>query len=399
MHITALSLTLIQSMYMFKKRILKYCLTICLLLPFAVMAQLPEKIYSITRVMKPNSYYTEQAALWKKEIDKNRSNADAWLNYYRANRYIQISAGEDGNFGKDRFARLSGIVQEMQAAIPNTFEANFVQWINGGADWNTLFPYLQKAYDINPNRTDTYADFVSYYETTGDFDKRDFFAKKWYASGEVSPGLLNYNYNVLMSLKPNALLITVGDNDTYPVWVLQAALGIRKDVKVINIYLSSLPAYHELLNKELGVTLPALNDTYPNTKNIITQLAANKSKRPVYAGLTACNEWPVKSVENDLYLTGLAYEYRTKQFDNIPELKRNMEQSFALDYLKVNFVNDPSASTVVLANTNYIVPMLSMYEHYKSVKQNERAQYWKAFAKQVAVNSGMEAQFNNYVKD
>ena len=39
-----------------------------------------------------------------------------------------------------------------------------------------------------------------------------------------------WNYNILQSAEEDAILFTVGDNDTYPAIVLQHAKGIRNDV-------------------------------------------------------------------------------------------------------------------------------------------------------------------------
>ena len=372
-----------------------------------VFAQKPEPIYGFAVVRKSNDYYKQQATLWKKEIDKDKHNANAWYNYYRVNRNLLGTDTADHRDWKTKQKSQANLVEQMGKAIPNSFEYNLCKWMMSGNDYSDL-KYLKAAAALGKDRVEIYHDMINWGEIERDISKRNEYALKLSQSEIASPGMMNYNYNVLMSLNQNAIILTCGDNDTYPLWELQAK-GIRTDVMVLNLSLLSIDDYRDKIFKELGIiptdsaSVAAIKEIVTNKNQIylfsslIKLITTLSRQRNVYIGLTVDLAF-AEDIDTNLYLVGMAYQYCTSNIDNIAKLKYNFEHLFALDYLTQHFYNDISEDLTKEINSNYVVPMLKLYVHYKYSGEEEKAKWLWSKLYAVAEESNQVDFLNEYLK-
>ncbi len=81
--------------------------------------------------------------------------------------------------------------------------------------------------------------------------KEDQLAEKYIKQVNYDEFTLTNASNFLISVSENAILFTYGDNDTYPLWYLQANKNVRPDVSIINLSLLNTPWYIAMVKEKM----------------------------------------------------------------------------------------------------------------------------------------------------
>jgi hypothetical protein len=318
-------------------------------------------------------FYMEQYATWQSQVLFDQTDQEAWLNLYKSLRYRNYSERSKAIQPAAR-KELDDLLLLMDQHVKGSYGWHMAHYLHEEKS-DEGWAHLSKAYDLNPDEPDLWDDLLCMHQVQGDFQGAAQFASKLNQAKLFSPAVMEYSRNVLRSLEPNAVLITNGYVDTYPLYVLQYVKGLRKDVRIICLEWTGSQTYVNDLAAVTGVN--GVRELRGNGAGILSALTSGQQHAPLYFALTIPPD-QLKTFQHQLYCTGLAMKWSAVSLANIDQLLRNWEKLFDKKHL-----SEPE-----VLNRNYLIPLVLLLRRYEEAGDAGKAKAIKELAGVIASLSG-----------
>lgn len=154
----------------------------------------------------------------------------------------------------DQFQKLNYELIKIKNANQNAFEYHLYYYKVGNYDFDRIHD-LKMAEKLQPNHPEVLKSLSAYHYIMDDEKSLKNQLIQMDAAKHFASELTSFANDVLKSLPKNAVLITHGDDDTYPLLIEQYINSTRKDVQIISLDHLQSKTYREKLNQE-GFKLP-----------------------------------------------------------------------------------------------------------------------------------------------
>jgi len=198
--------------------------------PQAADATRPPEVLSWRHRILDQAAYEDLARQWQAYTQGHPGDARALVEWGDALRY----AGRYDE-GVERYAQAYAVDSSNAAAAA----AHCFQYIHSEQDpvWRLAHQNLLQAAAGDPQCVDIYYTLWAASLRGGDEATAAECLRRVVALGDMPRPLLDWGHNMVAGAPPGAVILTNGDNDTYPPLAYQAITGDRPDVAIVNLSL------------------------------------------------------------------------------------------------------------------------------------------------------------------
>lgn len=251
---------------------------------------------------------------------------------------------------------LDEIDADLKSLDSESYEYNLVHYINGNYDL-ARSENLFKAYALRPEEKEVQLEMFGYYLLKGDKTNQTKFAS--ILKSNYSTLTLDY-YSTLINQDKNVVILTSGQEDSYPAYILQLLENKGKNVFVVNLDFLQNDVYRKEICQIVSINPIKF---VGNEKNFVSALV-NNPKRPTYVSTTVHQNY-CGHLSSQLYLQGLYYSKdASDQYQNLQSFWENCKKT-DLSHLKFKNKSDKQLYS------NYLPPLLLLYKLNKKNGVND----------------------------
>lgn len=210
----------------------------------SIRPDMPPEVLSWREAIAPREEYAKAVAAWRGYLDAHPRAAVAYIEMARAARYAQSASAEERESWVAKAFEIDPNCPEALLAYADLLNRKTL------ADPDYKPPaqareLARRAVRLAPSWPEPHLLLWSMALLGGEPPAADSNAAALLNKGAFNAPVVDFGYNLLISARPNAIIFTNGDNDTYPPVALQAARKIRPDVTIVNLSLLTAPAYEK----------------------------------------------------------------------------------------------------------------------------------------------------------
>ncbi len=315
---------------------------------FEAAAQ-PQPVPELTERPLDKVSYVALAKEWKEYIEKHGESAAAYINLGMA--YHYSGEIEAARVAGERACKLEPDNPDALAFLAKILSIK-------GDNIDSALELLERCRRIAPAHEECLTTFAAIYLKRGELSKADEVFAFIFDQRIIPVPLQDYAYNMLVGLPTGAVLITNGDNDTFPPLALQAGMAFRSDVIVINRHLLTIREFAEAVFERHPAIRPG--GELPSGKGPSLSMAligkmVEDQKVPVYVSATVIfkdlgigSPIVVEGLNWRTSKTGLTSEETSRLFLETYRLDSATDWNFAWGLI-------PSVSNIV---SNYVTGMI-----------------------------------------
>ena len=310
--------------------------------------------------------------------------------------------------GAREYKRQKNVMERMEKAIPETYTFNYCAYesyypkkvgepYDGAAYARVHNQYAERAIELLPddaqaNDYETWASYLITQKTGQDTTQLTGLLTRYFESGLYPAEALQYHFNELQGMEEGAVYIGHTEGDIYGKLILQLVLGVHRDKILYCENVAHFRPYIEAVFQQAGLSMDffepdsawARADEQEEEYRLIIRYICEHSTRPVYTSANCINNLIFdKGLPDDLkacfYNEGLTMHYSAKPYDNLAVKRRNVEERYRLEYLRLSFQPAVKKTTQRFTQVpdlmafNYLLLLYDLLPYYKTYSPERHA--------------------------